>query len=96
MSRRTIPVRDHVGRKVLFHETKKRAAEMIGSGTAFVLVADPLEIALTRGPSEAARDARPDLSLTMPPGVILGAADGSKKCEMIIESYRTNHERPII
>lgn len=33
MSRRTIPVRDHFCRRVLFHETRKRAAAMIESGT---------------------------------------------------------------
>jgi hypothetical protein len=86
-----IPLFDGTARTVLRHMKRAEALEMVGRGDAFVLASDPLEIALTRKPARKETDGRPDLSLTVPPGVVLGAADGSPACRAIVDGYEPNH-----
>ena len=94
MSRKkNIPVRDSSARKILFHETRRGAMEMVERGAAFILANDPLELALV---SRARRTAieiqqlRPDQSLTVTPTVVHGAALGFVRPSRIIESYLPN------
>lgn len=91
MSRGKVPVFDHTAKKVLYHETRARALELIGRGVVFVLATDPLEVALTRPPAKKVYTGRPDQSLTVPPGVLVGAVDDVAACKAIVEGYAENH-----
>jgi hypothetical protein len=87
MSRGKIPVFDHVGTKLLYYETPTRAAGLLACGAACKLAENPLELRLTNAPSRKLDDGRPDRSLTVPPGGIMAAADGSLSCIAIVEAY---------
>lgn len=67
---------------------------MVASGVCFVLLADPLELALAHPPGRRQIDIdrlAPDRSLRVPPAVILDAATGVSSSQEIIESYKPNH-----
>jgi hypothetical protein len=83
---------DSSARSTLFHVTRTKALEMIGRSEAFVLVSDPLQVALTRKPRLKKMDGKPDRSLTVPPSVLIDAADGSPACCAIVNGYKKNHE----
>lgn len=83
VSRKCVPVFDHVGRRVLFHKTQTQALQMVDAGVAFVLSNDPLEVAFTNAPTSS------DRSLTLSRSVVVGAARGSKCDQEAVRSRRT-------
>lgn len=92
--RRCVPVRDHFGKAILFRRTREEAERMIASGICFVLMQQPLELALVRAPGRTQLDiqnVRPDRSLTMPPSVIQDAVDGVESARGIVAGYEANH-----
>lgn len=90
MSRsKCVRVFESSARTILRHVKRAEALEMVERREAFVLSNDPLEIALTRKPTRKETDGRPDLSLTISPGVLLAAAAGSKRSREAVESRRT-------
>jgi len=84
-------VYDNSASSVLYRATRARALEMVERREAFVLLDEPLQIALTRKVSPKEMNGRPDLSLTVPPSVITGAVDGSPAHRAIVHGYKRNH-----
>jgi hypothetical protein len=91
---KNVPVRDSSAKEILFYASRSTALEMVGGGTAFILLSDPLEVALSSNSHRNQVDIeglRPDQSLTMPPSVIRGAASGFLRPQKIAQSYLPNH-----
>jgi hypothetical protein len=87
-----VSVFDHLGCKKLFEKTRTQATGMVERGVAFVLLQNPLEIALTQAPTKKVLDGRPDRSLTMPLSVMIDAADGVPSSLAIVNAYEANHQ----
>lgn len=88
----SVLVYDSSSRSVLFRVTREKAINMIERREAFVVLSEPLQIALTRKPRLKEMNGKPDRSLTVPPSVLIDAADGSPACCAIVNGYKKNHE----
>ena len=86
MSRGKIAVFDHTATRIVRYEASAGVTGMLSSGAIFVLTRDPLTVALTSTGSKT-MPGRPDMSVTMGPGVTVGHADGIPRCREAVESY---------
>lgn len=83
-----IEIFDHTAKRLLYHEKSRTKAEaIIQNGKGWLLSSNPFQVALYK-PKAKKRVWAAAPSLTVPPGVILKAADGIQSAIDIVDGYK--------